>query len=81
MVYLKATSPQVLCCAPRLELLWAPLPPLSVDSQPSKALARLAAFTPHVAVCVGRQRCLGSSPATTRVWRGDGKGRIAQRGR
>lgn len=80
MVSLKATSPQVLCCAPHLELLLGPTPHPShaVDSQPSKILARLAAFIPHMAVFLVRQKLPGILPrhqmSVERGW--EEKGRI-----
>lgn len=85
MVSLKATSPQVLCCAPHLELLLGPtaLPSHDLGSQPSKRLAGLAAFIPHMAVFLGRQKLPGILPShrvsVERGW--EGKGRIARRGR
>lgn len=63
--FFKATSPQVLCCAPCLELLLGPTPLLShaAASQPSKTLARFAVSTLHMAVFVVRLKLPGILPS------------------
>ena len=61
VVSLKATSLQVLCCAPRLE----PLQVVQLRSsdaagaRPSETPSRLAVFTPKVAAFLGRRKLPG----------------------